>query len=200
MTPDDLDHLRKLARRIPRARRRMIDAAIWCGTGPNPAGGGSRGSGHSDRTSALAVAAATTTDTATTDRHDLDALVDTIKRRTKAGAPITNEINRLTRLVDRWDHTPATDRLVRSMAAPAGGADGCKSCARYTPEGRPTFSDVHARGLCRYCIRARNRTAGRYEWDGELPPVALVEHHHRTGRNLTDEVIDRAMRGTRRRA
>lgn len=198
----DLDDLRKLAPRVPRARQRMIDNL------PGYPSAGDVSSRNIDteggRTAALALRATMSTDPAVRDLARLDRLCPDgttrqLERFHEAGAKITKAVSELHELCNRW---APTEQMVDGLRGETlgKGDTGCRSCRRYKPDGRPTWSEVHGHGLCRFCLRALARVAGLYEWDQDLPPLGVVEWHHQTGKYLRDEVIHRVMHGKKRRA
>ena len=78
-------------------------------------------------------------------------------------------------------------------------AEGCRSCRRVIQgNGHPAWGDIHRNGLCMSCTRHISRVAGLYEWEGDMPPLAVTEAFHRKGKLDTGD-IHQAMHGKKRR-
>ena len=168
----DLDDLRKLAPRVPRARQRMIDNL------PGYPSAGDVSSRNIDteggRTAALALRATMATDPAVRDLAALDRLCPDgttrqLERFHEAGARITRAVSELHELCNRW---APTEQMVDGLRT-AGNDSGDGWCKSHWRVGSTEPPRTPGSTLCRWCEdwTRRLRDAGH---DLDMPPKAFV--------------------------
>ncbi len=195
----DLDDLRALAPRIPKARA-AADAALP-GYGTHSDG---PGSGHGDRTVTLALKETMANDRAVHDLHRLSILAPNnstarLERFHHAGCTITRQVSELHDIVTRW---APTERMVEGLRGETlgKGDDGCVSCAKVNDSlGRPLYSERHP-GLkvCQRCHRDLKRVRARAKFEqAEVVPACVLRwrERHPAETRLTEDILDGLLSG-----
>lgn len=165
----DLDDLRKLAPRVPRARQRMIDNLPGYGNGSD-----GPSTGHGDRTLSLALKHTMSTDPAVRDLARLDRLCPDgttrqLERFHEAGAKITRAVSELHELCNRW---APTDRMVDGLRT-AGNDSGDGWCKSHWRVGSTEPPRTPGSTMCRWCEdwTRKLRDAGHQV---DMPPREFV--------------------------
>lgn len=169
----DLDDLKALARRIPLARKRMLENLPGYGTG-----GDGPTSGHGDRTLSLALKQTMATDPAVRDLQRLAELERDLKGRVETGRGFHRELGQLKIIVDRW---APTDRMTDGLRT-AGDDTGEGWCKSHWRVGSCHPPRTQGSKLCRWCEDMAR------ELGMEMPPQMLVQMRAE-GKRITDRDV-----------